>query len=108
MPVLIPAPTTIGWQPRYFIIPLVNEYIIFGTTDAIITSVISEGLYPFCTRILQRSSPYSSEVLGTFTVNLNLAVSSTPLKTPNVISVFPTSTANNMFLSSSFLPVLVP
>ena len=65
MPVFVPAPTTIGWQLRYLIIPLVKEYIILGTTDAIITSVISSGLYPFCSKILHNNSPYSSDVLGT-------------------------------------------
>ena len=44
-------------------IPLVSECMIFGTTDDIITSVISSPHPIYIQPLSQRNTPYSSEVL---------------------------------------------
>ena len=98
IPVLIPADTTIGLIPKYLINALPRECMISGTTDATITAVISVLRIPWRSTSSFRVIPYSSEVLGSFVVSRNVPSSSSPLNTPIVIFVFPTSITNSISL----------
>ena len=97
MPVLIPAETMIGLMFRYLMIPLVSECIISGTTDAMITSLMSCGIIFLCSSMPQILNPYSSEVLERFVVIRNVPFNVSFSNTPNVILVFPTSIVNSIF-----------
>ena len=68
MPVLIPGPTIIGSMPRNFTMLARKECMTFGTTDTIITSCTSLGLYPLIARNSVIMSPYSSDVWLAFVV----------------------------------------
>ena len=60
MPVLIPASIMIGFVLKYFITQLVSECITFGTTLAIITSVIASIARLLSLKIFLMDVPYSS------------------------------------------------
>ena len=68
IPVLIPGPTIIGSWLKYFLIEFVNEYIILGTTEAIIISSISSIRIFEAFKKLNNINPYSSEVRSNFVV----------------------------------------
>ena len=64
----MPGPTIIGSLLKYFLIELVNEYIILGTTEAIIMSSISSTNMLDACKKLSSINPYSSEVRSNFVV----------------------------------------
>ena len=68
MPVLIPGPTTMGLMFRNLMMLARNECMTFGTTDAMITSSISEGRRPLSARNCVIIRPYSSDVWFDFVV----------------------------------------
>ena len=75
--------------------------ISLGTTDAIITASISETCISRTRSQSTKYTPYSSDVRAVPVVIRNVLISFFPSNSPTVIFVFPTSTANNIYLPLS-------
>ena len=75
--------------------------MIFGTTEAIITSSITSVDNCLILSQSRRNTPYSSDVLDIPVVILKVFSRRSPSNSPIVIFVFPASIANNMPLFPS-------
>ena len=87
--------------PKYFFMPFTRECMIFGTTEAIITSSITSVDNCLILSQSHRNTPYSSDVLDIPVVILKVFSRRSPSNSPIVIFVFPASIANIMPLFPS-------
>ena len=92
----------------YFLIALVRECVVFGTTVAMIAPSIARTSIPCLAIRSVITIPYSSDVLVAAVMIWKVLFNSVPSKTPNVIVVLPTSTASNIDLSPLIFVQKIP
>src|ERR1700682_3704000 len=82
-----------------------------GTTELIITPLIASRSSPASVNRFRVSTPYSSTVCCRAVVNRQLAINSSPRKTPNTVFVLPTSMVSSIgipfgFFSANSVPLV--
>src|SRR2546429_671839 len=101
IPVFTPISTKSAFFPKYTRDISPSVQLTGGTTELMITPVMSLRSSPARVNRLRVSTPYSSTVCSRAVVSRQFAISCGPRNTPSTVFVFPTSIVSSIYRASA-------